>query len=420
MSCNGNCATCAEQSRLKDFKDFQNKYKAIENFEYNEQEYAHPSNVLLGVTSQCNSRCPYCFSTHKNEFMTLETAEKIVEWAIENGKIKNTIPNITFFGGEPLLQFDEIIVPIVEKYQDQNIEFNITTNGLLLDEDKVDFFYKHNITPLLSFDGVQQVQNSQRPAKNGDSFKQVINNIPYLLLRLPNTTMRCTMTKESIPYTLDSIKMAQELGFKKIVFCPNAYEDWDKEIEKQLEQEFKKIGLWIYKQLLNENPNIIPIQVDPICDYFSTLNLAVNNQLKFNNEVMRCGLGTTTCAFTPNGDIVPCQEKIANPTWIIGNIEKGIDIQKHQEFLQDYFTKVNNLSCNKDCSNREKLICLSNTCPSRLEDMNFQFSTAHCAFLRTALKTVARLHLLCDCSNNIKIREYFKQGDENLNDCQTN
>ena len=62
--------------------------------------------------------------------------------------------SVNFFGGEPLLYFDSLIKPLVEKYKDI-VSFGITTNGILLDEDIVDFFYENNIQPLLSFDGIE-------------------------------------------------------------------------------------------------------------------------------------------------------------------------------------------------------------------------------------------------------------------------
>ena len=89
--------------------------------------------------------------------MTLEIAERSVEWALENYEKKSNYKvSINFFGGEPLLKFNDIIKPLVEKYNEK-VYFNITTNGILLDEDIVDFFYKYNVGILLSFDGVPEV-----------------------------------------------------------------------------------------------------------------------------------------------------------------------------------------------------------------------------------------------------------------------
>ena len=402
MSCNGNCESCTTTARAQIFTDFKDKYQAISSFRYSETECAHPTTILLGVTNQCNLKCDYCFVKQNPQEMSFEVAEQAIQWVKENQKITGNGMAVNFFGGEPLLKFDDIIKPIVEKYHSE-ISFGITTNGVLLDEDIVDFFYQHNVKILLSFDGVPEVQNKQR----SNSFNAVLNNIPYLLLRFPNTTMRATVTKDSIPYLYDTVIMAKELGFKKIAFCPNAYESWDKETEAQLLNQFSKIGLFIYKELRN---NELPIEVDPINKFYKNINLALNDQLFFNNNVKRCGLGTTTCAICPNGDIVPCQEKISNPTTILGNIADGINIKVHKEFLINYFNTVNNLVCDKGCDAKSRLNCLSDICPSRLEDLNYQFSSASCANVRTATKVAAKLHFLCSNSSNQIIKHYF--GEE--------
>jgi uncharacterized protein len=390
------CASC----RLQAFNNIKNKYAAEQEFHY---EPARPQVMLLGVTNRCNLSCPYCFVHQNSVDMSLETAEQAIQWYKTNNPEH---PMVTFFGGEPLLRFDEIIVPLVEKYHSE-IEFCLTTNGVLLDEDKVDFFRKYNIQPLLSFDGPPQVQNTQRPGKTCNSFNEVLKNIPYLLLRLPNTLMRATITKNSIPYLYETVLMAEQLNFKKVTFCPNAYEDWDIETEEELYNQFNKIGLYIYKNLRENNFNTI--KVDPICARYSDI-MKIDN-LRFNNCLQRCGLGTTTCSITPYGQIIPCQEKTSNPTVILGDIWKGIDFQKHEEYLRDYFEKVNNLQCDKGCSDREKLICLSDICPSRLEDLGYVFSSAQCAFIRTALRVAGRLNYLCANSSFAHIRNYFGEDD---------
>ena len=127
---------------------------------------------------------------------------------------------------------------------------------------------------------------------------------------------------------------------------------------------------------------------------------------------MRCGLGTTSCAVIPNGDIIPCQEKSSNPTTILGNIFTGINEDIHKNYLMDYFNKINNIECDKGCSEKDKLICLSHLCPSRLEDLNYQFSTATCAFSRMAAKTTLRLFFLCSYSDDLYIKEYWEGEDD--------
>ena len=402
MSCANGCENCTSDLRNEVFNNFKDKYQAISSFRYSALQHSHPTTILLGLTNQCNLKCDYCFVKQNPQEMTLAIAEQSIEWLKKNNECTNTPMSINFFGGEPLLKFQDIIKPIVEKYHNE-IAFGITTNGVLLNEDIVDFFYQYNVNILLSFDGVPEVQNKQR----SNSFNQVLNNIPYLLVRFPKTVMRATVTKDSIPYLYETVQMAKELGFKKISFCPNAYETWDRECEEQLLEQFKKIGLLIYKDLRN---NTYPIEIDPISKFYNNTNLALKEKIYFNNRINRCGLGTTTCAICPNGDIVPCQEKISNPTTIIGNIYTGIDEKIHKQFLIDYFNNINNLTCDKGCDQKAKINCLADICPSRFEDLNYNFSSASCAFIRIATQVANRLHFLCNGSSNLLIRSYFGEA----------
>lgn len=402
MSCE-TCAGCNAGLRKAAFEQFKEEYKAINAFSYSYKRHSKPTSMLLSLTNRCNLSCNYCFVKQNPQDMTMEIAEKAIAILLDNCKLKNEKPFLNFFGGEPLLKFEDLIVPIVEKYHNE-ISFGITTNGVLLNEDIVDFFVKYDINVLLSFDGVPEVQNSQR----SNSFNQVLDNIPYLLLRLPDTTMRATITKNSIPYLYKTTLMAEELGFKKISFCPNAYEDWDKDTENAIYEQWKKIGLHIYKNLMKNNPVIL---VDPILKYYNNTNLALKEELFFNNDIDRCGLGTTTCAISPNGDIVPCQEKTSCPTVVLGTVDTNIQADVHKTFLIDYFNKINSISCDKGCEHKVKLNCLSDVCPSRMEDLNYKFSTSACAYMRTATAVANRLHFLCSNSSYRHIREYFGEED---------
>lgn len=409
MTCNFDCSAC--DKKRNPFEEMKQEFAAIKDFKYNYIEYSTPTSMVLSLTNNCNLQCPYCFVQQNNQNMTLEIAQQAVKWLKNNYKLnpKNDM-FINFFGGEPLLQFDQIIVPLVEENKKvNNLTFGITTNGVLLDEDKVDFFYKNKIDILLSFDGVEEIQNTQRPGKNFNSYEKVLNNIPYLLLRFPNTTMRSTITKESIPYVYETVMMAVELGFKQITFCPNAYEDWDETLREELYNQFEKVGYYIYKELMNGN---YPIRVNPLNNYFSKLYAIYKNELKFENRVSRCGLGTTSCAIAPNGDIIPCQEKTSHPTVILGNVFNGINPKVHKNYLNDVFNNLNNIHCDKHCGYKEKLICLSDLCPSRMEDLNYQFSTSGCVFTRTASAVAKRLFYLCSYSPLPIIQQYFNQSKE--------
>lgn len=204
-------------------------------FEYQEV-YKYPTCICLNVTDSCNLACKYCFVQQKPHFITLDLAKQVVDWLVNNLHIKNNMEGIkdieyttlNFFGGEPMLLYDDIIVPLVlyaeEKYPNL-VHFGITTNGTLLNDERIDFFKQHNFNLLLSIDGGKITQDFNRPQRNGEgSFDLVVKNIPYLLKNFPFLTFRSTIYQPTVKYLYENYKYAEEQGFRNIFLCPNARE----------------------------------------------------------------------------------------------------------------------------------------------------------------------------------------------------
>ena len=204
---------------------------------YNYEEvYKYPTCICLNVTDSCNLACKYCFVQQKPHFMTIDLAKQTIDWLINNLIKRNELPNVdklekvdvTFFGGEPTLLYDDIIVPLVqyaeEKYLNK-VQFSITTNGTLLNKNRIDFLSNHNIIPLLSIDGAKETQDFNRPQRNGKgSFDLVEANIDYLLDKFPNTTFRATLYQPTVKNLYKNYLYATKKGFKNIFICPNARE----------------------------------------------------------------------------------------------------------------------------------------------------------------------------------------------------
>lgn len=410
MSCNGDCGSCLQgfsrNTATYGEVDLTGIEKQINEFEYNPEIHSRPSVVFLGVTARCNLACKYCFVKQHNTDMSLETAENAVKIALKNGEAKGRKPDIIFFGGEPLLMYDEIIVPIMEKYGDR-ASFTFTTNATLLDEDKVDFFYKHGCTPLISLDGIKEVQDTQRPGKGFSSFDAVLNNIPYILFRFPNITMRATVSKQFIPRMYEGYLMGKELGFKNFSFCINAFDEWDEQDANNYKEQLNKIGEDIYRNCFKGEI----CTESTLCSIYSDISDTIFNRAKFNNEVMKCGMGTTTFSVTPDGLIVPCQEKVSNPTWVLGDVNNGgFDEKKHKEFLEWYIERMNHLSCPNNCDNFIRRYCLQRQCSSRLEDLDFKLSSSICAQSKIQAKFGNRLWHLVHDSLLPEVRAAFTIG----------
>lgn len=356
------------------------------------EEYAYPHCVCLNLTDNCNLACKYCFVQQKPHYMSLDIAKQAVDFVVSNLLKKRELTpcddldsaSVAFFGGEPMLLFDELIVPVVEYAENKYpnlIEFNITTNGTLLNKERIDFFKAHNIPILLSIDGDRQTQEFNRPCrdKNISSFDLVTENIPYLLENFPCTTFRATLYQYTIDQLFNNYVYAIEQGFQNIFMCPNAREVWTAGNIEKLHIEIHKIFNLIESCFRLNLP--MPIQNGQIDRIFQKILehdiTVINNEnieLFLKREVTRCGIGTGSASINYQGFIFGCQEQDSRDTndyFYIGNIFDGIDINRHRQMLIDY-----NQLAKITCENPEKCDtckirknCLHDICPSVSHDM---------------------------------------------------
>ena len=250
----------------------------------------------INLTNQCNLRCYYCFAEHNPRNLSWETMKAIIDFAInqyfEKGKWEDTL-NFTFFGGEPMLRYEDIIIPSVKYVKDifskKDIEkkywpgFSMTTNGTLLNRKSLEFFREHNFSLLLSIDGNEESQNVNRPKVDGSgSFQEVKKNIPDLLELFPNTTFRSTLTPKTVDKIMDNYFFAQDMGFNSYFLIPNECEPWNEEQKLMLTYQMGIMGEYFY--------DCVSQQITPL--YFSPLMKAFENLLvppKFSKSVYRCG-----------------------------------------------------------------------------------------------------------------------------------
>lgn len=346
------------------------------SFDYKE-EYGYFTSACLNVTDACNLACKYCFVQQQPHFMDLGTAKKCVDFLAENikksGKEKGIL---TFFGGEPTLLWDEVIVPLVY-YVEENyknlIEFTITTNGTLLDRERIDFMYEHQIFPHLSCDGDEFVQNTNRPTRSGESSFNLVNkNIPYLLYRFPNTTMRATISQDTVEEVFNSYLFAIKKGFNFFFATPNCREDWTEENIDKLNKQVQLIYSYNLASFIDEKEPINFSLIDDTFRHIRERDLQVINNIYNNISVIRspfrCGLGTTTASFAYDGKIYACQEQNSYGAgdFYIGDIYVGINKECHSQLLQKYMTESIQYCIDKnECRNCPlRHTCQDDCCPS--------------------------------------------------------
>lgn len=413
-------------------------------FEYKE-EYAWLTNICLNVTDACNLACRYCFVEQHPHYMTLDVAKQAVHFILDNLEKKNKKFNtnekasITYFGGEPTLMWNEIIVPLTNYIRENNypISLSITTNGTLLNKDRIEFLKDNKIKPLLSIDGEKETQEYNRPCRNlnQNSFNLVEKNIPLLLEAFPNTTFRATIYAETVEHTFNNYIYAIKKGFKNIFFLPDSRHPWTEEQKLKLKIELDKIYDFI--EFCFEN-NTLPISYELINRSFEHIlkhDIKILNkefkQPKANRSLYRCGLGTGMGSIGYDGKIYGCQEqtsKTKHNIFYIGDLDKGIDKTKHSKLLKAYYipkqSKCENSELCKKCELSN--ICIDFCCPSTSYDLFKDFfidSELHCLLLRWLFEnSVLMMHKLVPKNNELfkqylnnkcNYKQYFEEGENN-------
>ena len=186
--------------------------------------------VFMILTERCNLKCSYCFVHQNPREMTLDVALDTVDFLIKNSKITGNTPSINFFGGEPLLKWKEIIVPVVDYIRkEKKVPFNLsmTSNGVLLTREKLEYMKENQIGLLFSIDGDKETQDINRPFHGGvGSFDILKSKIPLVLEYYPEMTFRATIANNTVQHTFKNMMFAVEQGYTNMFFIPNVFANW--------------------------------------------------------------------------------------------------------------------------------------------------------------------------------------------------
>mgnify|MGYP005758875587 CR=1 FL=1 len=303
-------------------------------------------NVTYWVTNQCNLKCKYCYVEKDVKFMTLKIAEdaynfvsNFIKKSIEN----NEKINISFHGGEPLLNF-EVIKYLVEKHKSEkynNINFMMTTNGTLFSKEIFDYVTE-NIQISLSLDGKKEINDLNRIFKDGTgSFDKLKETLQYLKNTNKFFRTRMTITKKTLKELADNYLYICNLDLNTIpTFAVNISDDWDRE------------DIDIYYEQLDKLMQSLIKRNEEECKY-----LLYNIKEATFRKRGYCDGGETTLHINSNGDLYPCIMSVNNSEFYIGNIYEGID-KNILKKLQD----INKIENNKCCECTFKSNCANNCC----------------------------------------------------------
>ncbi|MBQ6389557.1 MAG: thioether cross-link-forming SCIFF peptide maturase [Mogibacterium sp.] len=313
--------------------------------------------ICLHVAHGCNMDCEYCFAgkgdySGKSGIMSLEVGKRALDYLVENSGSRRHL-EVDFFGGEPLINWDVCKELVrygreLEKKHNKIFNFTLTTNGVLIDDDVIDFTNREMGNVVLSMDGRRETHDRMRHTKSGDgTYDSIMDNFKALVAsrtepgaerRSSEYYMRGTYTAYNKDFSRDVLAMA-DMGFKEtsiepVVSDPSVPYALHKEDLPQLFEEYEKLAMEMYdREMRGEGFNFYHYTVDLTggpCIY---------------KRVSGCGVATEYLAVTPTGDLYPCHQFVGDDDMIVGNIYEGIT---HPETV-GIFSGGNNLYTRNAC-----------------------------------------------------------------------
>lgn len=295
--------------------------------------------LCLHIAHDCNLACKYCFADEgeyhgkKRELMSLEVGKKAIDFLIENSGNRVNL-EVDFFGGEPLMNFD-VVKEIVaygrsrEKEANKNFRFTLTTNGVLLDDDVIEFCNREISNVVLSLDGRKEVNDWMRPTRNAKgSYDVIVPKFQEFVSKRGNKSyyVRGTFTGKNLDFREDFCHMA-DLGFREISIEPVVSPDESEFAirEEDLDtiyQEYDKLALDIIKRHKEGKPVT-----------FFHFMLDLNGGPCVYKRLSGCGSGTEYLAVTPQGELFPCHQFVGYDDFKLGDIFDGI---KRPEIVEEF------------------------------------------------------------------------------------
>ncbi|MBE6708880.1 MAG: thioether cross-link-forming SCIFF peptide maturase [Ruminococcaceae bacterium] len=296
--------------------------------------------LCIHIAHTCNLNCEYCFASQgkyhgERAVMSFEVGRRALDFLVENSGTRRNL-EVDFFGGEPLMNFDVVKQMVeyarsIEKEHGKNFRFTLTTNGLLIDDDVIDFANRECSNVVLSLDGRKEVHDKYRIdyAGNG-SWDRIVPKFQKLVEARGGKDyyMRGTFTHAN-PDFLRDIETMLDLGFNELsmepVVCapgdPSALTDEDialvmdqyeelAELMLKREREGKPFTFYHYMIDLEGGP----------CIY---------------KRISGCGSGTEYMAVTPWGDLYPCHQFVGDESFKLGDIYNGVTNTEVQKSFAD-------------------------------------------------------------------------------------
>lgn len=285
--------------------------------------------MCLHIAHDCNLACKYCFAGEgeycgDRSLMSFEVGKQAFDFLIANSGTRNNL-EVDFFGGEPLMNF-EVVKQLVayareqEKIHNKNFRFTLTTNGVLLDEEVMDFANKEMYNVVLSLDGRKETNDRMRVSRNGKgSYDLIVPKFKEMVKRRGDKEyyIRGTYTHYNTDFTKDILHMA-DLGFTKlamepVVASPDAPYALKEEDLPTLFDQYEKLAAEMVRREKNGKGFT-----------FFHYMIDLEGGPCIAKRIAGCGVGTEYVAVTPWGDLYPCHQFVGDKDYLLGNVFDGI------------------------------------------------------------------------------------------------
>lgn len=305
--------------------------------------------LCLHIAHDCNLACRYCFAEEgeyhgRRALMSFEVGKKALDFLIEHSGSRRNL-EVDFFGGEPLMNFDVVKQLVAygrsrEKECNKQFRFTLTTNGVLLNDEIMEFANREMGNVVLSIDGRKEVHDHMRPFRNGSGSHDLI--LPKFQRFADSRNqdkyyVRGTFTHHNLDFSKDVLYLADQ-GFQQISVEPVvAPKEADYAIrEEDLPKLLEEYDL-LAKEMLKREKEGRGFQ-------FFHFMIDLTGGPCVAKRLSGCGSGTEYLAVTPWGDFYPCHQFVGNEAFLLGNVEDGI---VRQDICNEF--KLCNVYAKEEC-----------------------------------------------------------------------
>ncbi len=294
--------------------------------------------LCLNIAHDCNLRCRYCFAGQGGYgqwrmLMSFDVARRAVDFLIaHSGGRKHC--EIDFFGGEPLMNWHVIQETVSyirqqEKKHNKIIKLSLTTNGLLLDEEKTRYLTENHISLILSLDGRKEMHDRMRPGVQGEpTYDRILKNLQYCVEHRDGEEyyVRGTYTRYNLDFATDVTDIVDK-GFPALSMEPVVGEASEayaiqKEDLPQIFDEYEKLTKIFIEREEAGHPF-----------FYFHFNMDLWRGPCLPKRLRGCGAGHEYLAVVPNGDIYPCHQFVGRDGYVIGNVYEGL---KNMDMMKSF------------------------------------------------------------------------------------